>query len=194
MQNSYILSQSSHSSSDFSGSTITVDAPIDSTNSFLFSVISLKIALIGNKYDDDIFFSIGELFALIDDLCDYFEDKGKIIASTLSLTVLVTIEMFNALNALSEECSLLVVPPHKNMYLVAAIVASFIAHFCILYIPPLASIFSVSPLTWREWKLVLWFSFPVIVIDEVLKLVGRLMDKKQRQNHVAEAVPLLSIQ
>ena len=126
--------------------------------------------------------------------CDYFEDKGKIIASTLSLTVLVTIEMFNALNALSEECSLLVVPPHKNMYLVAAIVASFIAHFCILYIPPLASIFSVSPLTWREWKLVLWFSFPVIVIDEVLKLVGRLMDKKQRQNHVAEAVPLLSIQ
>ena len=126
--------------------------------------------------------------------CDYFEDKGKVIASTLSLTVLVTIEMFNALNALSEECSLLVVPPHKNMYLVAAIVASFIAHFCILYIPPLASIFSVSPLTWREWKLVLWFSFPVIVIDEVLKLVGRLMDKKQRQNHVAEAVPLLSIQ
>ena len=126
--------------------------------------------------------------------CDYFEDKGKVIASTLSLTVLVTIEMFNALNALSEECSLLVVPPHKNMYLVAAIVASFIAHFCILYIHPLASIFSVSPLTWREWKLVLWFSFPVIVIDEVLKLVGRLMDKKQRQNHVAEAVPLLSIQ
>ena len=65
--------------------------------------------------------------------CDYFEDKGKVIASTLSLTVLVTIEMFNALNALSEECSLLVVPPHKNIYLVAAIVASFIAHLYSLY-------------------------------------------------------------
>ena len=125
--------------------------------------------------------------------CEFFI-TGKVHASTICLSVLVTIEMFNALNALSEECSLLVVPPHKNIYLVAAIVASFIAHFCILYIPPLASIFSVSPLTWREWKLVLWFSFPVIVIDEVLKLVGRLMDKKQRQNHVAEAVPLLSIQ
>ena len=46
--------------------------------------------------------------------CDYFE-KGKVVASTLSLTVLVTIEMMNALNALSEECSLLVVPPHRNM-------------------------------------------------------------------------------
>lgn len=125
--------------------------------------------------------------------CDYFEDRGKVIASTLSLTVLVTIEMFNSLNALSEECSLLVVPPHKNMYLVAAVIASFLAHFCILYISPLASIFSVSPLSWREWKLVFWFSFPVIVIDEVLKFVGRMMDKKKNRSHVAEAVPLLSI-
>ena len=58
--------------------------------------------------------------------CDYFE-KGKVTASTLSLTVLVAIEMLNSLNALSEDCSLLVVPPHKNMYLVGAIAASFLA-------------------------------------------------------------------
>ena len=80
------------------------------------------------------------------------------VASTLSLTVLVTIEMLNSLNALSEDCSLLVVPPHKNMYLVGAIAASFLAHFAILYIPPLATVFSVAPLGWREWKLVLLFS------------------------------------
>lgn len=127
--------------------------------------------------------------------CDYFE-KGKVTASTLSLTVLVAIEMLNSLNALSEDCSLLVVPPHKNMYLVGAIAASFLAHFMILYIPPLATVFSVAPLTWREWKLVLMFSFPVIVIDEVLKLVGRLMNKKKlREKEVnMEAIPLLSVQ
>ena len=124
--------------------------------------------------------------------CDYFE-KGKVTASTLSLTVLVAIEMLNSLNALSEDCSLLVVPPHKNMYLVGAITASFLAHFMILYIPPLATVFSVAPLTWREWKLVLMFSFPVIVIDEVLKLVGRLMNKKKLREKEAEALPLLSI-
>ena len=126
--------------------------------------------------------------------CDYFE-KGKVTASTLSLTVLVTIEMMNALNALSEEASLLVVPPHKNLYLVGAIAGSFLAHFAILYIPFLASIFSVTPLTWREWKLVLMFSFPVIVIDEVLKLVGRLMNKKKlrEKKHEMESEPLLGV-
>ena len=36
-----------------------------------------------------------------DDPCDYFR-AGKAKASTLSLSVLVAIEMFNALNALSE--------------------------------------------------------------------------------------------
>ena len=39
---------------------------------------------------------------------------GKTRGSTLSLTVLVTSERFNALNALSEDCSLLVVPPNPS--------------------------------------------------------------------------------
>ena len=60
------------------------------------------------------------------------------------LTVLVTSERFNAFNALSEDCSLLVVPPHRNLYRVAAILDSFLAHFAILYIPPLAKVFSVA--------------------------------------------------
>ena len=47
------------------------------------------------------------------DPCAFFTE-GKTKASTLSLTVLVTIEMFNALNALSEDCSLLVVPPNPS--------------------------------------------------------------------------------
>ena len=127
------------------------------------------------------------------DPCAFFTE-GKTKASTLSLTVLVTIEMFNALNALSEDCSLLVVPPHRNLYLVAAILASFIAHFAILYIPPLAKVFSVAPLTLHDWKLVLAFSFPVILIDEVLKCIGRhLGDRLQGKEKSRESVPLLSV-
>ena len=49
-------------------------------------------------------------------------------ASTLSLTVLVTIEMLNCLNALSEDNSLLVMPPWINPYL---LVAMFMSLRCI---------------------------------------------------------------
>jgi Ca2+-transporting ATPase len=69
-----------------------------------------------------------------DDPCTYFTD-GKKKASTLSLSVLVAIEMLNALNALSEDGSLLHMPPWVNPYLIVAMLVSFGMHAVILYIP-----------------------------------------------------------
>jgi hypothetical protein len=40
-------------------------------------------------------------------------------------------------------------------------------------VPPLATIFSIVPLSLSEWGLVMAFALPVILIDEVLKLFGR---------------------
>ncbi|KAJ9505729.1 hypothetical protein QJQ45_012821 [Haematococcus lacustris] len=105
--------------------------------------------------------------------CEYFT-VGKTKAMTLSLSVIVAIEMFNALNALSEDASLLVMPPWTNPYLLLAITISISLHCVILYVPFLASIFSIVPLSWAEWQLVILWSFPVIVIDELLKLLARL--------------------
>jgi len=104
--------------------------------------------------------------------CDYY-GGGKIKAATLSLTVLVAIEMLNAFNALSEDGSLLTVPPWANPYLIVAAGCSFGLHCLIMYIPMFASIFSIVPLSAAEWMLVMLFSFPVILIDEVLKFFGR---------------------
>lgn len=112
------------------------------------------------------------------DPCKYFTD-GKIKASTLSLSVLVAIEMFNALNALSEDGSLLTMPPWSNPYLLLAMLVSFGMHFVILYVDFLADMFNVTPLDWDEWMVVLGFSIPVIFIDEVLKFVGRRMSEKE---------------
>lgn len=104
--------------------------------------------------------------------CSYFA-AGKVKASTLSLTVLVVIEMLNAFNALSEDGSLTQMPPWANPWLILACAGSVLVHFTILYIPFLAKIFSVCPLDGHDWALVLAFSFPVIIIDEVLKFAAR---------------------
>lgn len=112
------------------------------------------------------------IFSFDSNPCDYFQ-TGKVKAMTLSLSVLVAIEMFNSLNALSEDGSLLKMPPWVNPWLLVAMSVSFALHFLILYVPFLAQVFGIVPLSVNEWLLVLAVAFPVILIDEVLKLAGR---------------------
>ena len=111
-------------------------------------------------------------FSFDENPCDYFQ-TGKVKAMTLSLSVLVAIEMFNSLNALSEDVSLLSMPPWVNPWLLLAMSVSFGLHFVILYVPFLAQVFGIVPLSLNEWLLVLAVAFPVILIDEVLKFIGR---------------------
>lgn len=83
-------------------------------------------------------------------------------ASTVSLSILVVIEMFNAINALSSSESLLTLPLWKNMMLVYAIALSMALHFALLYIPFLQGLFSIVPLNILEWKAVVLISAPVV--------------------------------
>lgn len=70
-------------------------------------------------------------------------------ATTISLSILVTVEMFNAMNSLSENESLLKLPVWKNPFLVGAIALSMGLHFMILYVP----FFTVSaPLPCLVWR------------------------------------------
>jgi len=107
--------------------------------------------------------------------CDIFHDNNT--ASTIALSVLVTVEMFNALNSLSENQSIFRVSPMTNKWLLLAITGSFALHFLVLYVPVLAGIFGVVPLTYDDWKAVLAFSFPVMIVDESLKFVSRCLKK-----------------
>ena len=115
------------------------------------------------------------IHAFFDEPCEYF-DNGKAKASTLSLSVLVTIEMLNALNALSETHSLLFIPPWVNPWLCGAVVLSILSHCIILYVPFFNKIFSTVPLDLNEWLLVLAFSAPVLLLEEGLKVLVRLFD------------------
>jgi len=102
--------------------------------------------------------------------CDVFDDPHPM---TMALSVLVTIEMLNALNSLSENQSLLKMPPWKNKYLLFAIALSMSLHMMILYVPMFNTVFQICPLTLEEWLAVLKISLPVVFLDEILKFVAR---------------------
>ena len=111
--------------------------------------------------------------------CAIFRDRTP---STISMSVLVVVEMFNSLNALSENESLLSHPPWSNLWLLGAIAISMALHFLILYVPALAHTFTVAALNWEEWQCVLYLSAPVILVDEVLKLITRVYFAPGRGN------------
>jgi Ca2+-transporting ATPase len=81
--------------------------------------------------------------------------------------------MLNALNAISEDNSLMTMSPFVNPYLLLAIAASIALHMVIVYVPFLAKIFCIAPMNLQEWILVFAFSSPVIFVDEILKIFGR---------------------
>uniref|UniRef100_A0AAR2K3T2 Calcium-transporting ATPase n=1 Tax=Pygocentrus nattereri TaxID=42514 RepID=A0AAR2K3T2_PYGNA len=102
--------------------------------------------------------------------CEVFEAAPPM---TMALSVLVTIEMCNALNSLSENQSLVRMPPWSNGWLLAAMTLSMSLHFLIIYVDPLPMIFKLTHLNVEQWMVVLKLSIPVILLDEVLKFVAR---------------------
>lgn len=86
--------------------------------------------------------------------CAMFSNDMAKSASTVSLSILVVIEMLNAMNALSSSESLVTFALWNNMMLVYAIALSMALHFAILYVPFLQTLFSILPLNGIEWKAV----------------------------------------
>lgn len=89
-------------------------------------------------------------------------------------------ESLCAFGSVSENQSLLRMPPWLNPWLLGAVVMSMALHFLILLVPPLPLIFQVTPLSGRQWGVVLQMSLPVILLDEALKYLSRNhMDEKK---------------
>lgn len=102
--------------------------------------------------------------------CGVFSDKHP---KTVAMTVLVVVEMFNALNNISENSSLAIIPFWDNGWLLGAIGVSMGLHCAIMYVPGLALLFGITHLSWPEWRAVLLLSAPVIALDELMKALSR---------------------
>jgi len=123
--------------------------------------------------------------------CDLFQSPEPM---TMALSILVTIEMCNAINAISENQSLVAMPPWINPLLLGAMALSFGLHFIILYVDVMATVFQVTPLTIAQWMTVMKFSLPVILLDEGLKWVARnYQDGKGLKHNFSELAAILAI-
>ena len=56
----------------------------------------------------------------------------------------------------------------------------------LLYAPVMNSIFGILPLNFHEWMLVLAFSVPVIIVDEILKVFGRIMNERELKQRLTQ--------
>jgi Ca2+-transporting ATPase len=111
--------------------------------------------------------------------CDIFTEE-KSSPQSMSLSVLVTMELLKALSAVSLDSSMISVPPWKNRWLLLGVIIPFACHLLILYTPSLANIFSLSPLSWKEWEIVLKFSTPILLVEEILKATGKYVSHKKK--------------
>lgn len=127
---------------------------------------------------------------VLDAKCAILENPTT--ARAIALSILVVVEMFNALNALSENHSIVTIRPSTNKWLMLAIFSSMFLHFAIMYVPQLSRTFAIEPLgvpahvvrdaepwsvvvpnDFTDWKTVLVFSIPVLFLDELLKYIAR---------------------
>mmetsp|Transcript_48800 Transcript_48800/g.83839 ORF Transcript_48800/g.83839 Transcript_48800/m.83839 type:complete len:1098 (+) Transcript_48800:108-3401(+) len=126
-----------------------------------------------------------EGFDVVGDPCSIFT-TAKAVPQTMALSVLVTMEMLKALAAISVENSLLKVQPWSNKWLMLGVAVPFALHVSVLYSPVLNKIFGTAPLSADEWKVVFAFSLPVLLVEEVLKFVGRRINKAKMEERMAQ--------
>ncbi|KIL73508.1 cation-translocating P-type ATPase [Pseudobacillus badius] len=74
-------------------------------------------------------------------------------AQTVAFATLVTAQLIHVFDCRSEK-SVLARNPFGNMYLIAAVISSFLLMVAVIYIPQLQTIFHTTPLAPREWLLV----------------------------------------
>lgn len=121
---------------------------------------------------------------------ELFQGSGRELPQTLALTTLVCMEMLKAFSAVSVDSSLLRVGPFENKWLIAGVSGPFLLHLLVLYssklgLPALGESFGMVPLSGNDWINVLAWSMPILLVDEVLKAIGRWVNRERNAARIA---------
>lgn len=102
------------------------------------------------------------------------------LARTMTMTTLASCQWLNALNCRSEKYSIFALSPFSNPWLVVSIIVILFLQVSMLYIPPLQNIFHTVPLSAAQWGLVFLVASPIILIEEIRKLIMRKSRKSAK--------------
>merc|ERR1711862_62408 len=96
-------------------------------------------------------------------------------------------EMLKALSAVSVDSSLLTLSPLENPLLVLGVFIPFVLHLFVVYskslgFPWLGQSFGMVPLSRSNWITILKFAIPILLVDEILKAIGRRINQEKEES------------
>lgn len=103
----------------------------------------------------------------------YLDNGDMVKAWTISLTILAVFQWFNVWNCRSEEKSIFKTNPFSNKFLIISMVAVILAQIAAVYMPFFQRILKTSPLTLREWGIIILISSSIVILEELRKLFYR---------------------
>ena len=99
-------------------------------------------------------------------------------ARTMAFTNLVTAQLFFVFSCRSEQFSVFRINPVSNIYLILAVIVSFVMHYFVLYLPVLQQLFKTTALTLTEWALVVIVASSSTFIVEVAQFIINFCQEK----------------
>lgn len=92
---------------------------------------------------------------------------------TMAVTTMVLFQFFQVLNARSETVSIFKISIFSNKFLLFGLLGSAIAHILVLHIPAFEWLFSMTPLSFLQWVLIIIMASSVIIAVETDKALRR---------------------
>lgn len=100
-------------------------------------------------------------------------------ARNMVLLLMVLLENFHVFNCRSERVSAFRVPLKRNLLLVGGVLAAQLIHIMAMHIPFFQNVLQASPVSFREWVVMLLLASVVLAAMEVFKLIyGRVAPRQ----------------
>ncbi|MCS7149298.1 MAG: cation-translocating P-type ATPase [Caldimicrobium sp.] len=113
--------------------------------------------------------SMGSFIALLILTLYYFYlQKNPHLANSVFFAGIITFRLVNALNCRSLRESFFKLGFFSNKWLILALGTSFLLMQAVMY-SPLSEIFSLNPLGWKDWLLLLLIASFILIVDEIKK-------------------------